>query len=81
MHDDSKKKFLKGLLEASETVLEKDHPNPNRNGCPGQAVLQQLADFSGEHAPVEADVIRHIAECYPCFRELREMRLRRKASN
>jgi len=80
MHD-SKKKFLKELLEASETVLQKDHPNPNRIGCPGQAVLQQFADFSGEHVPVEATVIRHIAECYPCFRELREMRLRRKASN
>jgi len=81
MHDDSKKKFLKELLEASETVLQKDHPNPNRIGCPGPAVLRQLADFSEEHVPVETDVIRHITECFPCFRELREMRLRRKASN
>ena len=79
MADDSKKKFLKELLEASEAVLQKDHPNPNRIGCPGQATLQQLADLSG--VLVEADVIRHVAECYPCFRELREMRLKCKASD
>lgn len=81
MPGDSKKKFLKALLDASETVLQKDHPNPNRIGCPGQAVLEELASFSEEHAPVDADAIRHISECYPCFRELRDMRLRRKASN
>ena len=78
MPDDSKKKFLKELLEASEAVLQKDHPNPNRIGCPGQAVLEQVANFSAENITVEAQVIRHIAECYPCFRELR---LRRKAPN
>lgn len=81
MSNDSKKKFLKHLLEVSETVLEKDHPNPNRIGCPGHAVLEQLAHFSEEHITVEAEVIQHITECFPCFRELRAMRLKRKAKN
>lgn len=79
MSDDKKKRFLNALLEASEAVLEKDHPNPNRIGCPGRAVLGELANFSEERVPVEADVIRHITECYPCFLELRGMRLRRKS--
>ena len=74
MSEHSKKKFLKELMEASEAVLQKDYPNPNRIGCPGHAVLWMLANFSEEHVPVEADVIRHVAECYPCFHELREMR-------
>ena len=78
MFDDPKKKFLRELLAATETILQKDHPNPNRIGCPGHAVLQQLADFSeGQIAP-EPDVIRHVSECFPCFRELREMRRQRK---
>ena len=78
MLDDSKKKFLQELLAASETVLRKDHPNPGRVGCPGQAVLAELASLSEEHVPVEPDVIRHVTECFPCFRELREMRRQRK---
>jgi hypothetical protein len=78
MHDDSKKKFLKELLAASETVLQKDHPNPNRVGCPDHAVLQRLADFSEEQIAPEPDVIRHVTECFPCFRALREMRRQRK---
>ena len=81
MFDDPKKKFLKELLEASEAVLEKDHPNPDRIGCPGGAVLEQLANFSEEHVPVDAEVIRHINECHPCFHELREMRRKRKTQN
>ena len=81
MFDGSKKKFLKELLQASEAVLQKDHPNPNRIGCPGQTVLEQLENFSEEHVSVEVDVIRHISECYPCFRELREIRLRQKGAN
>lgn len=81
MFDDSQKKFFKELLQASEAVLEKDHPNPNRIGCPGRAILEQLANFSEEHVPVDADVIRHITECFPCFHELRQMRIGRKHSN
>lgn len=81
MFDDPKKKFLRELLEASEVVLERDHPNPTRIGCPGSAVLERLANFSEERVPVEADVIRHVSECFPCFHELREMRVKRKAQN
>jgi hypothetical protein len=81
MFDDPKNKFLKELLQASEVVLKKDHPNPNRIGCPGSAVLERLANFSEEDVPVQADIIRHITECFPCFHELREMRLKRKAGN
>jgi hypothetical protein len=78
MLDDSKKKFLKGLLEASESVLRQDHPNPNRLGCPSASVIEQLASFSEENVPVDAEVIRHVTECYPCFRQLRELRLSRR---
>lgn len=81
MADDKKEEFLTELLRSSESVLEKDYPNPGRVGCPGNAALQQLADFSEDHPPVELDVVRHVAECYPCFFELREMRRKRQASN
>jgi hypothetical protein len=42
-------------------------------------VLQQLADFSEKEIAPEPDAIRHVTECFPCFRELREMRRQRKA--
>jgi hypothetical protein len=77
MLDDSKKKFLKELLKASESVLRQDHPNPNRLGCPPASIIEQLASFSEEKVPVDAEVIRHITECYPCFRQLRELWLKR----
>jgi hypothetical protein len=77
MSYNSKEQFLKKLMQASESVLEKDHPNPNRIGCPGHTVLKQLAEFSEGQVRVELDVIRHVAECFPCFHELRELRLSR----
>lgn len=78
MVDKSKKKFLKELLEASEHVLQHDHPNPNRIGCPPSSVIEALANFSEGDVTVETEVIQHVTGCDPCFRQLRELRLRRR---
>lgn len=75
---DSKKKLLKELLEASERALQQDHPNPNRIGCPPPSVIEALAAFSEGDVTFEAEVIQHVTECYPCFHQLRELRLRRR---
>jgi hypothetical protein len=42
---ESDKKF-QDLLSALETVLQQDHPNPNRVGCPPRSTLERLAQFS-----------------------------------
>lgn len=76
-HQSSNKIFLEELLTASEKVLREDHPNPNRKGCPERSVLERLANFSTEDPPVDPAVLLHIAECFPCFSELRELRAKR----
>lgn len=65
---------LNDLLAASEKALREDHPNPNREGCPGRAVLEQLATFSTDDSPFDPAVLQHVAECFPCFNELRQLR-------
>lgn len=68
---------LKELLAASEKVLREDHPNPNRDGCPGRSVLERLASFCQDDPPFDPAVLLHIAECFPCFDELRQLRAMR----
>jgi hypothetical protein len=52
------------------------NPNPNREGCPGNAVLQAIA----ENTLAPNDPARlHLAHCSPCFSEFRELKLRREA--
>lgn len=65
---------LKDLLAASEGALQEDHPNPNREGCPEHSVLERLADFSVDDPPFDPAVLLHIAKCFPCFNQLRQLR-------
>jgi hypothetical protein len=74
---ESDKKF-QDLLAALETVLQQDHPNPNRVGCPPHSTLERLAQFSCGDLPVDQSVLMHISECYPCAEELRRLRTTRR---
>lgn len=76
-HNLRNKISLNELLAASEKVLQEDHPNPNREGCPDRAVLEQLAGCTKDESPFDPAVLRHIAECFPCFSELRRLRTSR----
>jgi hypothetical protein len=83
-----RKLTIKQLLSTSERVLRQDHPNPDRVGCPPRSTLEQLPDFSVEQlthlpekkAPFDRKILLHIlTECYPCYRELQELRAKREA--
>lgn len=67
-------KQFQDLLSALEIVLQQDHPNPNRVGCPPFSTLERLARFSSDDLPVEQTILMHITECYPCAEELRRLR-------
>jgi hypothetical protein len=68
---------MKELSAASEQVLQQDHPNPDRVGCPERSILERLASFSEEDS-FDHEVLRHVTtECYPCYRELRELRAKK----
>ena len=62
----------KALIEAFERVVRAEHANPQRQGCPGNSVLRQLAVRPETFGP--GRVLRHIGHCAPCLRELKDLR-------
>ena len=62
----------KDLIDAFESLVRRDFPNPERIGCPGTEVLAQFA-----HQPSDthlSNVLSHLQKCAPCFNELKELR-------
>lgn len=65
----------KALYPAVENVIERDYPNPNRDGCPGRSFLEKAAFFAGSLSAEEnALVVQHVPKCWPCFKELKHLR-------
>jgi hypothetical protein len=61
-------KFDRLKKQLQDSIL-RDYPNPERKGCPGGAVLQELAERPLDRA-VEADPHwQHITHCSECYRE------------
>jgi hypothetical protein len=56
------------LITEFASVTRETHPNPERIGCPGSAVLTQIASSD---APDES-ILKHIEECWPCLYEYTE---------
>jgi hypothetical protein len=59
------------LISAFERVTARDHPNPNRVGCPSPAQLRQIARV---RAGINAEVADHIGKCWPCVQYLEQLR-------
>jgi hypothetical protein len=59
------------LISAFERVTARDHANPNRLGCPSPAQLRHIAEA---RATINAEVGDHIAKCWPCIQDLRQLR-------
>lgn len=63
------------LYSAVESVIRQDYPNPNRDGCPDRSVLERAAASPGGLNPAEnALFVQHIPRCWPCFKELKDLR-------
>ena len=58
------------LIDAFETIVHRDFPNPHRIGCPGHDSLTHLA--AGIWDAQSALVLAHVRRCAPCFDELEE---------
>lgn len=56
---------LSALKEAYATA----YPNPDRIGCPGTPVLQDVARGRIDPGPQDP-LLHHLTHCSPCFREL-----------
>src|SRR5947207_5601901 len=75
-------KFDRLKKQLQDSIL-KDYPNPERRGCPGDAVLRELAARPLDR-PVEDDPHwQHITHCSECYGEFlafnSEVRQRAKA--
>jgi hypothetical protein len=61
--DDQFRQLQKEIRES----IRRNHPNPDRVGCPGNTVLQKVA--RRELAPGDPSY-SHVMECSPCYEEL-----------
>ena len=63
----------KRLLDILRQGLATEFPNPERIGCPGNALLKGIAQ--GKVSLTEAEPwLDHLGSCSPCFREFKEFR-------
>ena len=63
----------KRLLDILRQGLATEFPNPDRIGCPGNALLKGIAQ--GKVALTEAELwLDHLGSCSPCFQEFKEFR-------
>ena len=51
-----------------EQAFLNEYPNPDRIGCPGNAILKGLAS---RRLPISHPARMHIGQCSPCWREFR----------
>jgi hypothetical protein len=63
----------KRLLDILRQGLAAEFPNPERIGCPGNALLKGIAQ--GSVSLTEAEPwLDHLGSCSPCFQEFKEFR-------
>jgi hypothetical protein len=64
--DDQFRTLQRDIREA----IRRNHPNPDRIGCPGNETLRKMAEAS---VPPSDPGYRHVMECSPCYEELMEL--------
>src|SRR5580693_8114975 len=58
---------LRGQIQ---NLVLNSYPNPERNGCPGDAAVRDYAERVANWESVEEEVAyRHITHCSACYRE------------
>lgn len=62
---------LRELQKLLQSAALKAYPNPERKGCPGTKVLDEMAEAS---APFKHPLYEHVATCSPCLQEMLELR-------
>ena len=61
------------MLDILRQGLAAEFPNPERIGCPGDALLKGIAQ--GKVSLIEAEPwLDHLGSCSPCFQEFKEFR-------
>ena len=61
-------KFDRLKKQLQDSII-RDYPNPERKGCPGGAVLRELAESPLDRAVEDDPHWQHITHCSECYRE------------
>jgi hypothetical protein len=61
------------LIEAFDSWIHNEHPNPERQGCLGTTHLSAVA---GGRQNLDERLLDHICQCAPCFDELTRLRFK-----
>lgn len=61
------------LLRAGRSVFSTAFPNPNREGCPSQDLIESLARDKSKLAQYQ-DFILHMSRCSPCYNDFARYR-------
>jgi hypothetical protein len=74
MPDESPRAHFDRLKEQLQDSILREYPNPERRGCPGNAVLRNLA-----RSPLDEDLEgdanwQHVTHCSECYREFLDIR-------
>ena len=58
-----------------QKAVQASYPNPQRHGCPGTHILQDLAARSARHEEIDDDQDwKHVIHCAPCYQEYLDLR-------
>lgn len=71
MPDDSPDQIFEDFQDIVQQAILTGFPNPERKGCPGSTVLEQLAM---RPRPVRDPAWEHVTHCSPCYREFLQFR-------
>lgn len=79
--DESLEAQFDRLKKQLQDTIFKDYPNPERKGCPGEAVLKELAERPLYETPEGNPAWHHVTHCAECYREFLDLReeVRRKS--
>lgn len=63
------------LQREYQEAVQATFPNPDRKGCPGVEVPQNLAARSARHEDIDEDQHwKHVVQCAPCYKEYLDLR-------
>jgi hypothetical protein len=62
--EDTPEKRYERLQNAIQDTILRNFPNPERKGCPGDAMVEEVA---GRRELIEDDAWQHVTHCSPCY--------------
>jgi hypothetical protein len=69
--DETPEQKYNRMADAVQQSILRNYPNPNREGCPGEAAVREVASRT---AVRKDELWRHITHCSPCYAEFLKYR-------